>query len=199
MKLKIEIGLTPELEAIARAFLSARTEVAAAPVALTAGTPPRKEKPEEAQKKPAKATETDKRVNRTEEEAKEPEKPKKEPKTEPKEEPKAEAKEEPKPEAKAEDGPRAYTEEDIREAMHNCRLRIEGPDYRTNPEGEGYLKHHRGLTAQFKLMAQTLGHDRPSALPAELRKSFIDDCACLVYDEEKKQYLPATVLIDNQK
>lgn len=109
------------------------------------------------------------------------EKPKKDTaKTEVKEDPKTETaktevKEEPKTEKKAE-AKASYTEEDIRNAMHECRMRIEGPDYKENTTSPGYTKHHKNLTQWFKNQAALLGSDKPSALPAEARKAFIDVC-----------------------
>lgn len=72
--------------------------------------------------------------------------------------------------------PRELTEQDIREAMHKTRQRIEGENYKDETDGENYKKYHRQLTAQFKNIAALLGADKPSALPVEQRASFIAQC-----------------------
>ncbi len=56
----------------------------------------------------------------------------------------------------------------VRQAMENCRLRI---------EGEGYTKespHHKELTAEFKRLASLLGAEKPSALPLDKVEPFVD-------------------------
>lgn len=75
--------------------------------------------------------------------------------------------------------PRELTAEDVRAAMHRARQRIEGEDYKDNTESELYQKYHKELTRQFKNIAATLGADKPSALPEENRKSFIEQCDLL--------------------
>lgn len=84
----------------------------------------------------------------------------------------AEAKEE----DKQADAPKELTEEDVRAAMHKTRQRIEGEDYKEHTDSEAYKKYHRALTAQFKNISALLGADKPSALPADKRKSFIEEC-----------------------
>lgn len=79
----------------------------------------------------------------------------------------------------AEDKPKELTAEDVRAAMHRTRQRIEGEDYKDNTESELYQKYHKELTRQFKNIAATLGADKPSALPEENRKSFIEQCDLL--------------------
>lgn len=90
--------------------------------------------------------------------------------------PETEKPEEPKPEAKAEETPKVYTEEDIREAMHRTRQRIEGEDYRDNTGSEAYKKYHKALTSEFKALAALQGAEKPSAIKEENRYAFI--CAC---------------------
>lgn len=90
--------------------------------------------------------------------------------------PEAEKLEEPAPEAKAEEAPKVYTEEDIREAMHRTRQRIEGDDYRDNTGSEAYKKYHKALTSEFKALATLQGAEKPSAIKEENRYAFI--CAC---------------------
>ena len=91
------------------------------------------------------------------------------------------------PEAVAEEapeaaGPKELTEQDIREAMHRTRQRIEGEDYKNNTDSDGYKKYHKQLTAQFKNIAALLGSDKPSTLPADKRESFIKQCDELVVE-----------------
>lgn len=80
------------------------------------------------------------------------------------------------PDAQADAATRQYTELDVREAIHRVRQRIEGEDYKENPDGELCKKYHRPLTAWFKRVAETIGGvDRPSALPPEKREAFISE------------------------
>ena len=80
---------------------------------------------------------------------------------------------------KAEDKAKSLTEEDVRAAMHQTRLRIEGEDYKENTSGELYKKYHKELSTQFKQIAAFLGAEKPSLLPADKRQAFIDECAKL--------------------
>ena len=62
-------------------------------------------------------------------------------------------------------------EEDVRTAMHQARCRIEGEDYKDKPSDD----LHRAVTDVFKAIANDLsGQKKPSALPQELRRAFID-------------------------
>lgn len=79
--------------------------------------------------------------------------------------------------------PKELTEQDIREAMHRTRQRIEGEDYKNNTDSDGYKKYHKQLTAQFKNIAALLGSDKPSTLPADKRESFIKQCDELVLQD----------------
>ena len=83
---------------------------------------------------------------------------------------------EPVPVAVAVEEPRELTEEDIRDAMHRTRQRIEGENYKEETDSELYKKYHRQLTSVFKNIASLLGADKPSALPAEQRAAFIAEC-----------------------
>ena len=160
LKISIEIGVTPELRALAESLLGTRK---AAPESVVVV----KEVKQKAEPKAAKQAE--------------------------KEAPKQEAKPQPQPQPRQEEQPKAqpqqeqkatYTEEDVREAMHKCRCRIEGEDYKENTSSESYTKYHKNLTAYFKNMSARLGYDRPSELPAELRKAFIDECAEIIVGED---------------
>ena len=92
----------------------------------------------------------------------------------PEPEPEAEA------EASAEEEPKELTEQDIRDAMHRTRQRIEGENYKDETDGELYKKYHRQLTSWFKNTAALLGSDKPSALITEKgqdeARKFIDEC-----------------------
>ena len=70
-----------------------------------------------------------------------------------------------------------YTEVDVRAAMHRVRQRIEGENYKEQPDSEGYKKWHKVLTAWFKNTAAVCGADKPSALPdSDSRYKFIQCC-----------------------
>lgn len=85
-----------------------------------------------------------------------------------------------------------YTEVDIRAAMDRTRRRIEGENYKENPDSEGYKKWHRALTGWFKNVAAACGAERPSALPdSESRARFIASCdAVYVKDGELVEDCP---------
>lgn len=168
LTIKIEIGVTPELKALAESLIGARK-------AMPEGECERVQQKAKAEPKAAK-----KAV-------------KEEPQPQPQLQPisigiyqDALDAEKPQPQLQPQPQPQkaTYTEEDVREAMHKCRLRIEGADYKDNPQGEGYTKWHKNLTAFFKNMSARLGYDRPSELPVELRKAFIDECADIIIGED---------------
>lgn len=70
-----------------------------------------------------------------------------------------------------------YTEVDVRAAMHKVRQRIEGENYKEQPDSEGYKTWHKRLTAWFKNTAALCGAEKPSALPdSESRAKFIAAC-----------------------
>lgn len=75
-------------------------------------------------------------------------------------------------------------EEDVRTAMHVTRQRIEGENYKGEPDSDGYKKYHRLLTQEFKNIASLLGAEKPSALPADKRAAFIKECAQLEIKED---------------
>ena len=87
---------------------------------------------------------------------------------------------EPEAEAPAEAEPKELTEQDIRDAMHRTRQRIEGENYKDETDGELYKKYHRQLTSWFKNTAALLGSDKPSALITEKgqdeARQFIAEC-----------------------
>ncbi|MCF2559096.1 hypothetical protein I6E23_03890 [Prevotella brevis] len=90
---------------------------------------------------------------------------------------------EPQPEAEAETN-RELTEEDVREAMHKVRQRIEGENYKENTDSDNYKKYHRVLTQTFKNISALLGSDKPSTLPADQRAAFINEINALVVNEK---------------
>ena len=70
-----------------------------------------------------------------------------------------------------------YTEVDVRAAMHKVRQRIEGENYKEQPDSEGYTKWHKVLTGWFKKTAAFCGAEKPSALPdSQSRYQFIQCC-----------------------
>lgn len=79
-----------------------------------------------------------------------------------------------------------YTEVDVRAAIDRTRRRIEGENWKENPDSEGYKMWHRALTGWFKNTATMCGAERPSALPdSESREKFIKCCdAVYVKDNE---------------
>lgn len=85
-----------------------------------------------------------------------------------------------------------YTEVDVRAAMDKTRKRIEGENWKENPDSEGYKKWHRRLTAFFKNTAALFGAEKPSALPnSESRYKFIACCdAVYVKDDELVEDCP---------
>lgn len=168
MTIKVEIGVTPALESLARSFLGRQgVKAEEQQQAVVLDTRALAKNSTKAAEKATKA----------------------EAKPDAQKEAVAEAKEavveatgnEPKSETKS-----SYTEEDIRQAMHECRCRIEGADYKENTESEGYKKYHKALTARFKEIAQLSGYEKPSALPAEHRAGFIRRCEDIIIDDGGK-------------
>lgn len=67
----------------------------------------------------------------------------------------------------------------VRAAMAECRTRI---------EGEGYTKespYHKELTIEFKKIAQLLGSDKPSELPADKVASFCEVLEHIVVKDDE--------------
>lgn len=87
------------------------------------------------------------------------------------------------PQAPATEAPaKKYTAADVRDAMHRCRLRIEGADYENNRESEGRKLYHKALNTKFKRIAESLGYDKPTLLPAELIDGFIAQTESIVVE-----------------
>lgn len=106
---------------------------------------------------------------------------------------------EPQPSAEApvQQPEKELTEEDIRAAMHRTRQRFEGEDYKENTDSEAYKKYHKQLTGMFKQIAAVLGADKPSALPADRRASFIAECDALTIDDNGCIVPPPSTLLND--
>ncbi len=156
LTINIKLGITPELADLMAKFLAKGPAPVSAAPAIPAE--PAAENPETAPAAPAKKSRK-----------------KAEPTPEPAPEPKPNHAIDP-----TDDMPEDIadpTEEDVRAAMHKTRQRIEGEDYKDDTESEGYKKYHSMLTKEFKALSKKLsGQEKPSALPPELRKAFIDSC-----------------------
>ena len=166
----VDLGVTPELVALVNAVIDHRPmPTVEAPKPETSAS----EQPEAA----APAKKRGRKAATAEAPAPEVEAPEVEAPTEeaaPEPEPEAEA------EAPAEAEPKELTEQDIRDAMHRTRQRIEGENYKDETDGELYKKYHRQLTSWFKNTAALLGSDKPSALITEKgqdeARQFIEEC-----------------------
>lgn len=161
----VDLGVTPELVALVNAVIDHRPMPT---VEAPKPEPSASEQPEAA----APAKKRGRKVATAEAPAPEVEAPAEEAAPEP--EPEAEA------EAPAEAEPKELTEQDIRDAMHRTRQRIEGENYKDETDGELYKKYHRQLTSWFKNTAALLGSDKPSALITEKgqdeARQFIEEC-----------------------
>ena len=160
----VNLGVTPELTALVNAILHKETQ----PVVAASLEPAPEAAPAPVEEKPARKP----RKSKSDTAAPEPA-----PAGE------AEAAPETAP-APVEEKPKELTEEDVRAAMHRTRTRIEGEDYKENTDGEKYQKYHKQLTASFKNISALLGADKPSALPADKRESFIKQCDELVIGDD---------------
>ena len=161
----VDLGVTPELVALVNAVIGHRQMPT---VEAPKPEPSASEQPEAA----APAKKRGRKAATAEAPAPEVEAPAEE--AAPKPEPEAEA------EAPAEAEPKELTEQDIRDAMHRTRQRIEGENYKDETDGELYKKYHRQLTSWFKNTAALLGSDKPSALITEKgqdeARQFIAEC-----------------------
>ena len=166
----VDLGVTPELVALVNAVIGHRQMPT---IETPKPEPSASEQPEAA----APAKKRGRKAATAEAPAPEVEAPEVEAPTEeaaPEPEPEAEA------EAPAEAEPKELTEQDIRDAMHRTRQRIEGENYKDETDGELYKKYHRQLTSWFKNTAALLGSDKPSALITEKgqdeARQFIEEC-----------------------
>ena len=170
INVNVSIGVTPEVVALVTSILAKQPAQIVAPGTVVSNEP--QPEPQAAAKKTrkgkgeatAEAPATDAPVDQQEEET-------------PADQP------EPQPEAEAETN-RELTEEDVREAMHKVRQRIEGENYKENTDSENYKKYHRVLTQTFKNISALLGSDKPSTLPADQRAAFINEINALVVNEK---------------
>lgn len=170
IRVHVDLGVTPELVSLVNALIGQKQlpSVLSAPVVS--------DKPSVGVESPSVPEQEESRQEAL------PSVPEPEPEAQPAEVPSGEAEPEPVPVAVEE--PRELTEEDIRDAMHRTRQRIEGENYKDETDSELYKKYHRQLTAQFKNIAAMLGADKPSALPAEQRAAFIAQCDELIAGED---------------
>lgn len=161
----VDLGVTPELVALVNAVIGHRQMP-------TVEAPKPEPSASEQQEAAAPAKKRGRKAATAEAPAPEVEAPAEEAAPEP--EPEAEA------EAPAEAEPKELTEQDIRDAMHRTRQRIEGENYKDETDGELYKKYHRQLTSWFKNTAALLGSDKPSALITEKgqdeARQFIEEC-----------------------
>lgn len=161
----VDLGVTPELVALVNAVIGHRQMPT---VEAPKPEPSASEQPEAT----APAKKRGRKAATAEAPAPEVEAPAEEAAPEP--EPEAEA------EAPAEAESKELTEQDIRDAMHRTRQRIEGENYKDETDGELYKKYHRQLTSWFKNTAALLGSDKPSALITEKgqdeARQFIEEC-----------------------
>lgn len=148
INVQVNVGLNAELYTLLSAVLNRPAQVAELPSA------PKPNKPAKPEPKPEV-------VNKQAEAAKDAPEP--QPTPEPEPQPQNEKKE--------------YTVVDVRAAMDRTRRRIEGEDYKEKPDGEGYKRWHRQLTAWFKNTAAVFGAEKPSALSdSESIEKFIQCC-----------------------
>lgn len=163
----VDLGVTPELVALVNAVIGHRQMPT---VEAPKPEPSASEQPEAA----APAKKRGRKAATAEAPAPEVEAPAEEAAPEPEPEAEAEA------EAPAEAEPKELTEQDIRDAMHRTRQRIEGENYKDETDGELYKKYHRQLTSWFKNTAALLGSNKPSALITEKgqdeARQFIEEC-----------------------
>ena len=151
----VNLGVTPELTALVNAILHKETQ----PVVAASSEPAPEAAPAPVEEKPACK----------------PRKAKEEP---------TESEAAPETAPAEDEKPKELTEEDVRAAMHRTRTRIEGEDYKENTDGEKYQKYHKQLTASFKNISALLGAEKPSALSADKRESFINQCDELVIGDD---------------
>ena len=159
----VNLGVTPELTALVNAILHKETQ----PVVAASLEPAPEAAPAPVEEKPARKPRKSKSDTATPETA-----------------PASESEAAPETAPAEDEKPKELTEEDVRAAMHRTRTRIEGEDYKENTDGEKYQKYHKQLTANFKNISALLGADKPSALPADKRESFIKQCGELAIGDD---------------
>lgn len=148
INVQVNVGLNAELYTLLSAVLNRPAQVAELPAA------PKPNKPAKPEPKPEVANNPTEAAKDT---------PEPQPEQAPEPQPQNEKKE--------------YTVVDVRAAMDRTRRRIEGEDYKEKPDGEGYKRWHRQLTAWFKNTAAVFGAEKPSALSdSESIEKFIQCC-----------------------
>lgn len=148
INVQVNVGLNAELYTLLSAVLNRPAQVAELPAA------PKPNKPAKPEPKPEVANNPTEAAKDT---------PEPQPEQAPEPQPQNEKKE--------------YTVVDVRAAMDRTRRRIEGEDYKEKPDGEGYKRWHRQLTAWFKNTAAFFGAEKPSALSdSESIEKFIQCC-----------------------
>ena len=165
IKVNVQVGVTPEVAAIATAILNRQP---AAVEAFKPEVPAPAADPEPEAPAPARRG-----------------RPKKQPEAEAQQQEVAAPAEDPKPEDTGDMPDSVYfpQEEDVRTAMHKTRERIEGEDYKDEPSDD----LHRAVNDVFKAIANDLsGQKKPSALPQELRQAFIDATRTIQQDVDGK-------------
>lgn len=169
IKVNVQVGVTPEVAAIATAILNRQPAAVEAPKSAAApATDPEPEAPAPARRG---------RPKKEQPAAEQPQAAALEAPAEPAADP-----------APADTGDMPDnvfypSEEDVRTAMHKSRERIEGADYKDKPSDD----LHRAVTDVFKAIANELsGQKKPSALPQELRQAFIDATRTIQQDVDGK-------------
>ena len=79
----------------------------------------------------------------------------------------------------------------VRAVIDRTRRRFCGEDYLTNRETEAYRKYYSKLTKVIKMIAVSLGAEKPSQLPAERVETFAAECDALILDAEDNIVAPA--------
>ena len=173
INVNVSIGITPEVVQLVTAILAKQPAQIVAPGTVVSNEP--QPEPQAAAKKTRKGkgeATAEAPANDAAGEQQEAETPTDQPKPQPE------------PEAEAENANRELTEEDVREAMHKVRQRIEGENYKENTDSENYKKYHRVLAQTFKNISALLGSDKPSTLPADKRADFISEINALVVNDK---------------
>lgn len=166
INVQVNIGLNSELFALISSIVNRPAQLAELPAA------PRNKKPAKPQQDPKPEV-----VNKQTEAAKDAPEPQPTTEPEPEQQPKPQEAADPEPTQTEQAGQKEYTVVDVRAAMDRTRRRIEGEDYKEKPDGEGYKRWHRQLTAWFKNTAAVFGAEKPSALSdSESIEKFIQCC-----------------------
>lgn len=177
VSIQVNIGVTPEVVQLVTAILAKQPAQIVAPGTVVSNEPQPEPQPE------PQATAKKTRKGKGEATAEAPANDAAGDQPEP-EAPTDQPEPQPEPEAEAENANRELTEEDVREAMHKVRQRIEGENYKENTDSENYKKYHRVLTQTFKNISALLGSDKPSTLPADKRADFISEINALVVNDK---------------